>query len=99
MPGDACSLPANVSVSDCRLNITPEVYIQVRTRNGSSWLTSSKLAPQRARMNPQPTLKMLCRISTGTMNSQYGVTGSRAMTTMMNSTAKDSTSCCSSIST
>ena len=28
--------------------------------NGSSWLTSSMLAPQRARMNPQPTLKMLC---------------------------------------
>ena len=59
--------------SDWRLNSTPETYSQVRTMNGSSWLTSSKPAPQRARMSPAPTLNTLCRTRTGMISSQYGV--------------------------
>ena len=68
-------LAADVSDSVCRLNSTPEMYIQVRTMNGSSWLTSSMLAPQRARMNPHPTLKIVCRMQHG--DDQQPVRGHR----------------------
>ncbi len=47
--------------------------------NGSSWLTSSKPAPQRARMSPPPTLNTLCSARAGKISSQYRVGGSPAM--------------------
>ena len=58
------------------LKMTPEEYIQVRMRNGSNWLTSSKPDPQRARANAHPMLNRVCRASTGMISSQYQVIGS-----------------------
>ena len=43
--------------------------------NGSSWLTSSKPAPNRARMKAAPMLNSVCMIRTGMISSQYQVTG------------------------
>src|SRR5215471_9925465 len=57
------------------LKMTPEAYIQVRMMNGSNWLTSSKLDPQRARMKEHPTLNRVWKTSTRGVSSQYQVSG------------------------
>src|SRR5436305_1728183 len=81
------------------LNMTPEAYSQVRTRNGSSWLKSSAPAPSRARLRPMPMLNTAWSARAGRASSQYQVSGSPEASTITASTIIDMTSCSSSIST
>ena len=91
-------MPASVVIV-WMLNMTPEVYIQVRTRNGISWLKSSAPAPSRARNRPMPTLNTAWSSRAGMASSQYQVSGSPVASTMTMSTTMDMASCSSSIST
>ena len=81
------------------LKITPDAYIQVRSRNGRSWLKSLTSAPTLATSRPAPTLNSVCRISVGIASSQYTVSGSPVASRMTTSTAMDSSICCSSMIT
>lgn len=51
-------------------NITPEVYIQVRSTNGISCAMSGVLAPIRATISARPVLNRNCSARIGTINSQ-----------------------------
>ncbi len=81
------------------LYITPDVYIQVRTRNGMSWLKSSAPAPSRARNRPMPTLNTVCSSRAGMASSQYQVSGSPVPSTIAVSTIRAMPSCSSSMIT
>src|SRR5438552_3140874 len=81
------------------LNMTPEAYSQVRTRNGSSWLKSSAPAPSRARLRPMPMLNTAWSARAGMASSQYQVSGSPEASTITVSTTIDMTSCSSSMIT
>ena len=81
------------------LNSTPDMYIQVRSRNGSSWLKSLTCEPMRATKRPTPTLKTVCSSSAGMASSQYQVSGSPVASTMITRTPIDSTICWNSMIT
>src|ERR1700722_15554864 len=94
-----CLLPKDDWDSVSTLNSTPDRYIQVRSRNGSSWLKSFTVEPSRATNRPTPTLKNVCSSSAGMASSQNQVIGSPLIKMMTTSTSMDRNICCSSMIT
>src|SRR3984957_21036197 len=98
---DSTSLAHSGSVagSEAMLYMTPQKYHQIRVRNGTSWVTSCAPAPTRARISAAPMLNVACMTIAGTRNNQYQVRGCPVLSTMVNSTSMDASSCWNSTST